>query len=362
MQETTANSQNLFEENESVILISDSESEGGESSASVADSEFEQISQFFGLGTDSFSKKSLVDDRLRIQSWLLSLFRKCQMVAEIYQMQKNSTNSFQPIMRANIYDSENSRQLAGILAEIKERNRRGKTSFFIFNELPRVLKDMPNSALMDPAIYSKMCYILEEFALGASLKPENFIVLKNFLGEKYRSANNTLKSIFVKWKSSTDYNSDLEYAMLYERKFLYGLLYGSTMNQLDFMIGQNAALLPTIVEIGSFSVSNFKNFLTTFNISFSGPYKKTDPNGLPKIIFYVTSLTSGDSIVNGGMPLYGCYEFKVSALNEHCKDAALKIVSSLEFPPYWLSVIPPIFNETLNNLQRQLLLQTNQCL
>ena len=184
MQENSSNSRGLFEENKTVIYISDSEEESNQLSESEPEMEIDPDSHFFGITTDSFIQKSLIDDKLRIQSWLLQLFRKCRMVAEIYQMQKDSTNPLQPVLRQNIYSQEDSRELANVLTEIKERNREGKTSFFVFTEMSQILKKMRCSALMDPAIYSKICFILEDFALGSSLNPENFTVLKNYLSQK----------------------------------------------------------------------------------------------------------------------------------------------------------------------------------
>ena len=142
--------------------------------------------------------------------------------------------------------------------------------------------------------------------------------------------------------------------MLQKRKFIQGLLWGPVFLKLETMIAENARVFPSIQEIGTFDVSKFQKFLETFNISFCGPYKTICPlgNSRPKIVYYVSSMNHCDSIANGGFPLYGRYEFKARALNKTCEESALQFISTLEFPPFWLSMIPPIFNESLGHYKQ----------
>ena len=344
------------DDSQSPILISDSEDDHNGYSESENEMETEWLGKFFSASTNSFVQKSLADDKLRIQAWLLQIYRKCRMLAEIYYIQKNSKNPLQPCLRADIDNNCDSQRLTHLMNHVKERNRENKTSFFLFEELENILKNTTNCALLDPAIYSKICFILEDFALGSSLSEDNFPILQNFLKARYRARNSNMESIFVAWKSSNDYSCDLEMVMLHERKFIQGLLWGPVMLKLESMLMENANVLPTIMEIGAFDVQKLRKFLETFNISYSGPYKKLCPNGSsrPKVLFYISSMNNCDSICNGGFPLYGCYEFNAAAVNKSGQESGLQYIANLDVPPYWLSIIPPIFNETLGNFQRKL--------
>ena len=244
---------------QSPIIISDSEQEYYESSESEAEMETDELARFFNPSTDAFVQKSLLDDKLRIHSWLLQLFRKCQMMSEIYHLQKNSTHPCQPKIGENIKNGNRTEILAAMLGHIKDRNRSKKTSFFVFRELLEFLKSSRNSAVLDPSVYTKICYILEEFALGPSFEPENYRILQNFHQARFMAQNENIESIFVAWRRSPEYDPEMENIMLYDRKFTEGLLYGPVMVRLEQMVDETAKLLPTILEIASFDIFKFLN-------------------------------------------------------------------------------------------------------
>ena len=357
MQETQCDVQVTSNGGQSPTIISDSESESYDSTDLEYSMDTDDMEGFFNPETDAFIQKCLLDDKLRLHGWLLQFFRKCRMMSEIYHLQKNSTNPYQPKIRENVSSGNKTEILATLLSQVKERNRQNKTSFYIFRELSEFLNSTRNLALLDSAVYSKICYIFEEFSIGPSLEPENYRILQNYHRARYMARNENIGSIFAAWKRSHDYDPQIEHLMLYERKFTEGLLYGPVMFRLETMLEETASVIPTIMEIASFDITQFKRFLEKFNISYSGPYKKlnTLDGGPPKMIFYVSSMNPGDSLVNGGLPLYGCYEFKPSSLNKTCQETSLQYINSLDFAPYWLTVIPPIFNESLAHFQKNLL-------
>ena len=338
---------------ESPIIISDSDDY--DDSESESEMETDWLRSFFNSSTDSFAKKSLIDDKVRIQSWLLQIFRKCRMLGEIYQLQKDASNRSDPLLIGKLVcPVDTTRRLAELLTHVRERNLNKKSSFFMFGELLDILKNTPDSALLNPACYTKVCYILEEFGLGPSLEQDRFPVLQNYLRSRYRSKNCSIESIFHAWRKSDNFSDEMEELVIQKRKFIEALLWGPVFIKLEAMIAENARIFPTIQEIGTFDVSKFQRFLETFNISFCGPYKTICPlgNSRPKIVYFVSSMNPCDSIANGGFPLYGRYEFKAAALNKTCEESALQFISTLEFPPFWLSMIPPIFNESLGHYRQ----------
>jgi len=246
------------------------------------------------------------------------------------------------------------RMLEDIHSRVKRRNEKDRTGFIILFDLYNLISNNESSILMEPLIHAKLSQVLSDWMDGETLKfgSKNFDKLKLFLKGYFMAKKDTIPSILAAWEKTTLFTPEKLRKIRLNRTYIQTMYFDSLTDLIDAKVGSNVEYLPTLLEIGQFSSTKFKDFLDKFSIPFSGPYRKILNNGELKIQYFLSSSNTIDPIINGGLPLYGVYEFRLSSLETH-SDQAAKFVASLEALPFWLNHVPPLFNESMEFIRNQ---------
>ena len=133
---------------------------------------------------------------------------------------------------------------------------------------------------------------------------------------------------------------------------LLGTFYFSIiLEKFNEKLCEYANQIPGLVEMGKINLEFFHSFLEQFEIPFSGPFKSG--LGRRKLVYFVSSIRPEDALVNKHVPLYGSYEFELTAFNELEFDELLEYYEVLQTVPFWLLHMPPIFNLSLSEMHQK---------
>jgi len=358
--ESLSDSNHSFHSAESVITISDSDSliETGD------ESDPDEESDWFSDSTEDYVLEHYSEEQLRLKTWLISIKRKFATSSELYQsmqnVQKNLRINITPhddlvaqITRQNGPKMEFVfRMLEDIHSRVKRRDERNRTSFIVLFDLYNLIANHDFCIFLEPQIHAKLCNVLSEWINSACFKVENFPKLKLFLKAHFMASDDNIKSIFLAWQKSQYCSLEKLSQVQSERTFIKTMYFDILTNLVDRAMTENVSYLPTILELGQFNSTLFKSFLEKFSISYSGPYKKLLKNGEYRVQYFLSSCNKADAVLNGNMPLYGVYEFRLCSLALQ-SDAAAKFVSNLDSLPFWLNHVPPLFNETLEFIRNK---------
>ena len=148
--------------------------------------------------------------------------------------------------------------------------------------------------------------------------------------------------------------------ILNNRDVIKSIYFETLTERVDELITVAASPLGSVVELGHRNVEFFHQFLKKFSVPVVGPYKNSDISA-PRFVYYVSSVNRTDPVANSGVPLFGCYEFKLSSMRHLSIEQSLNLWKTLETVPAWIQHSPPIFNLSLENIRDQILCAQKIC-
>ena len=256
------------------------------------------------------------------------------------------------------------RKLTAMKNTIDRRTAAGKPHFGILFELYRFLDNCPSNLLI--SMSSQMKDFIESWILNPCFESQFFeefvFYLRNFYEDDNSdnlpiSRSTDLKAIYRYYKYSRFWDEDTFEEESRSRENFFGPVYFSIILQkFDEKIREYTHQVPGLIELARTNLPFLQIFLEKFEIPFSGPYKSS--HGGRKFLFFISAINPGDSIINKQVPLYGVYEFDLSAYSQIDLDDVINFWEKLETAPFWLMHVPPLFNLTLANIRDRMKMST----
>ena len=300
-----------------------------------------------------------LDERIRLEMWQKQLIRKLRMASRVYEHMKNMDQSY-----AKAIGEQNEKNMAHVFSKLTQfherilsRNDAKRSSFIMLFTLVEFLNYCDPGIFLEPDIIDKLDLILMSWIYGPTFR-SNFKSLPTFLTGYYGAE--FLDGYQVNWNNIL---AAFKRTNFYDHEKINSP--GTTTLQVcytniiidcfDLIVKQNVFKLPTILELGQINTHAFLSFLDEFSIPFSGPYKKEMQGDIftdTKIQYFISSANITDSFINGNVPLYGIFEFKLCCLNMTQLETRnyLKTISEM---PKWLIYVPPLFNKSLDFIRNR---------
>ena len=254
-------------------------------------------------------------------------------------------------------------QIKAMSRTIDRRSAGNKPHFSLLFELVRFLENCPSYYLIgNSEMTESICDLINSWILNPSFQVTNYDKLVFFLREFYEdqaikklgSHQSPLHVIFRYWLESYYFDQDIFHEKIVTKTDYLGAFYFEILCQkFEEKMDEAFYPIPGLLDLASEDLSFFHNFLTKFNIPFSGPYKDCDMSN-QKIMYFVSSVNPTDSAANNSVPLYGSYRFDLSSLSHLNSEQAIKIWERLDKIPFWLSYFPPLFNFALEGIREQI--------
>lgn len=320
--------------------------------------EEERDGELFTSTLEEFNESSYHESISNFKFWIGQIIRKLHMLYTIAQEDKYV------LSRENLSQlNRRTQKIRSLTKLLKKKNSSGNPYFCLLFELDAFFKNCPPSYLTNCSLIVSLKELFTCWLDNSAFRLENYDKLKFFLRRFYEdptlktfasSSNRSLEEILKFWKTSP-YFSDQNLAKIVEsRKFIDNLYFNVLIKQVNRTLKQTAFPLTALVDLGAKNLDFFQNFLKKFSVPMAGPFQNGDPNS-PRFLFFVSSVNPADSISNRCVPLYGTFEFRLSAMRDLSHEEVFELWRSLETAPAWIRHFPPMFNLALDPIRNQIL-------
>ena len=305
------------------------------------------------------ARDSYPDELEKFKKWIKSAIRRLEMLHDLYKRQ-NSTNPYEDnypeLVETKI---RHLTQLQGCLAR---RNAARKTYFLLAFDLERYLSNTPSSLIIsNPTISANLCTLLQNWLQNSCFSISNYNHLKRFLKVYFKDGvivrpqgnrNPSIFSVINSWKTSLFYDERRENMINGKRNIMKALFFSVLIDRFEADLEEAAFPLESLLKLGQKDVKYFTDFLSKYEIPFSGPFKNSDAKN-PRLTYFISDLNPSDAIVNNYVPLYGSYMFNLTALQMDTHQSH-KLWDTLDQSPAWLLNYPPLFVLEIDALTEQI--------
>ena len=300
-------------------------------------------------------RNNFAEERDSMAKWINDLARQMDIMSEMYQIHDAKNLEYVNKMKnENTANMESTyRKLDDIHQKVRRRNNTSRTSFIALFELKSVMSSFNRSLFLEPLIHTKLSSILKEWINGPSFFPDGFHRVTGFLRGFYGAVGYSLKQLYSAWKESSHYTYELEVPLRTDQNYLHCIYFKILKDSIEDMMRMNSNYIPSLIELGQDNIHAFCELLEKFDIPVAGPFKKQQTDGQMKLQFFLSNCNQSESIINCDLPIYGIYEFRLGCLRMR-NDEALTFVNSLPTMPFWINHMPPIFNNSIDTLKRQI--------
>ena len=265
--------------------------------------------------------------------------------------------------------------LMGLHSRVKKQNEKKRTSFFVVMDLVQILRKFDSSLLLNASVQQQVEQILTDWITGASFAPENLpklagllrnyfegqekrVMREEFLAEPDEGRDNSDWTTLINLWRSTFFFTDERLAKINDGQIIEGVYFDVLKDVLTGIVARNAEDVPKFVDIGHECLGEFEMFMSKFNIPHSGPYKRDMAGDKAVLVYFISSVNADDKIVNGGLPLYGAFDYGTYGIDrEGDRDRHNAAHNSKHYlrdtPPIpnWLIHLPPLFHKSFGEFQ-----------
>ena len=111
-----------------------------------------------------------------------------------------------------------------------------------------------------------------------------------------------------------------------ERGILFESLFTDLVKLMDKIFVGNLEFMPRLLEIGNLAFEDFMAFLKSAMIPFVGPFRLKNEHqivpGATTVVLEISSLNALDTKMNGGVPLYGFFDFHLHLAGKQEEEIA----------------------------------------
>ena len=321
--------------------------------------------QLFTSTLDEFNRSSYGDSISGFKFWISQTIRKLLMLFTISQEDNSNSHSMDNQTKQQL--DRRIEKIRNLTKLLKRKNSAGKPYFYLLFELEAFFKNCPASFLLNCSLILALRELFNNWVENAAFEISNYDRLKFFLRRFYEdpslrtlpsSNNRNFEEILMVWKRSSYFSDQTLSEIVESRKFVDNLYFNILVKQTDQVINQTAFPLASLVELGTKNMDFFQHFLQKFSIPMAGPFKNDDPTA-PRFLFFVSSMNPADSISNSCVPIYGTFEFRLSAMRDLSHEQVFEFWRSLVNVPAWIRHFPPMFNLALDPIREQILAARN---
>ena len=333
-------------------------------------------------------KPRFFTEKLKMEKWIAKINRQMKMLTFLCNSEEGRLRSHIPLIepRQTSDPSQTDKiqclpmdqlygRLKGLHRRVKKQNEKNKTSFFVVFDLVQIIRKFDSSLLLNASVQEQVEKILNDWICGSSFTAENLPklngLLRNYLeGQEKRVLreeflaepdvvrdNSDWTSLINLWRS-TFFFTEERFAKINDDQILEGIYFDLLKDVLTSIVARNAEDVPKMVEIGHECLGQLEIFMKKFNIPYSGPYKRDLAGDKAVLVYFISSINADDTIVNGGLPLYGAFDYGTYGIDrEGDRDSHNAAHNSKHYlrdtPPIpnWLIHLPPLFHKSFGEFQ-----------
>ena len=357
-----------------LTFASDRESDDPPTADLISFSDDEEYDdQIFTSTLEGYNRTCFAENIDKFKFWVFQTMRKLIMLNAIAEEQ--NYGQWMDELRRNQFERR-LKKVHDLNEDLEFHNSRGKLHFSLLFELSNFLEYCPPSFLLKQSLIRALNTLLTSWIETPVFHVKNYEKLKCFLRSYFEDptsnfpANRELRGtvqkaqnlseIITVWKNSNFYTPATLDKILNTRDVIKSVYLETLTDKVDELIKIAASPLGSVVELGYRNVTFFQEFLKKFSVPVVGPFKNSDISA-PRFVYFVSSINRADPIANSGVPLFGCYEFKLSSMRDFSVEQSLNLWKTLDTVPAWIQHSPPIFNLSLEKIRDQILCAQKIC-
>ena len=276
-------------------------------------------------------------------------------------------------------------RLMGLQRSLKRQNEKSRTSFFVVFDLAQIIRKFDTATLLNTVVQEQVEQILCDWIGGSSFTVENFsklnVRLREYLEGQVKRVtrevvrdcdcelfdvdgslvrdNSDWASLINLWRS-TYFFTEARLAMVNDGNIIEGLYFDVLKEVLTSAVNKNAENIPKMVDLGHECLGELEFFMKSFAIPFSGPYRRDVAGKKTVIVYFISSMNAEDKIINGGLPLYGAFDYGTYGIEREGRpdrDGYNESHNSKRYlqntPPIpdWLIHLPPLFYKSFDEFK-----------
>ena len=251
------------------------------------DDNLDEISDFdknlFSRTSDKFAEEQWYVELERMDRWIKQTSRKMRLMAKMWKHADRMIEPSKP-------PADWQRLMVQLLNLTINRSQEQQNTFATLFDLVDMLDYYQGPIVSSMTTVETICGILKAFFnTPASFGPLGDSRLKSFLRDEYDVHGSRVRDIFPGWKKSKFFNEKCYNLIKNERRYLAAYFFNILIDKFDARLKTDQQMLPSILELGMKNFDFLTEFLTIFDIPFSGPYRRETPNG-PKLQIFISSV------------------------------------------------------------------------